>query len=161
MLPKEPCIGYDLPAITCTSLNNGISCFVPRQNATIFKNCISVAANGDAPCFYQANEFTILQDAYVLKFKNEELNQNAYLYLTSLLQKALLKYDWSNKSGWNKVKDDIISLPVYADGQIAFDIMEDFIKAVEKEVIKNVVLYNEMKFKAYEKAINKNAEIKR
>lgn len=57
--------------------------------------------------------------------------------------------------------ESIISLPVYTNGQIAFDFMEAFIKAVEKDVIKNVILYNEIKLKAYEKAINENAEIKR
>ena len=177
-MPKESQNGYDLPAITCTTQNNGISCYVPKANATIFKNCISVAANGDAPAFYQPHDFTILQDAYVLKFKGEELSHLHYLYLVALLQKILAKFVWTNKSGWEKVKLEKILLPVLpslrtseasaaihrnnidchesanADSrndeflinqhnQIAFDFMEIFISAVQKEVIKSVVLWRQ------------------
>ncbi len=150
-LPKEPTSKCDLPAITCTSDNQGISCYVPRQNAEILKNVISVAANGDAPAFYQLNEFTILQDAYALKFTEKELNSSCYLYLTSLLQKILQKYNWNNKSGWTKVSQEFIYLPTYPNNKIAFDFMESFIKALEKGSIKSVVEFSEMKLNAYKK----------
>lgn len=139
-LPKEPNKNYNLPAITCTTQNNGISCYVPKDNATIFKNCISVAANGDAPAFYQQHNFTILQDAYVLKFKYKELEYSHYLYLVTLLQKILTKYDWTNKSGWEKVKLENIKLPTQ-EGKIAFDFMESFIKELELERIKELGSY--------------------
>ena len=140
-LPKETNGDYNLPAITCTTQNNGISCYVPREKATIFKNCISVAANGDAPAFYQQHDFTILQDAYVLKFKGEELNNLHYLYFVSLLQKILTKFDWNNKSGWEKVKQEIIELPISKDGTIAFEFMENYIKELEAERIKELEAY--------------------
>lgn len=140
-MPKETNGDYNLPAITCTTQNNGISCYVPREKATIFKNCISVAANGDAPAFYQQHDFTILQDAYVLKFKGEELNNLHYLYFVSLLQKILTKFDWNNKSGWEKVKQEIIELPISKDGTIAFEFMENYIKELEAERIKELEAY--------------------
>lgn len=140
-MPKETNGDYNLPAITCTTQNNGISCYVPREKATIFKNCISVAANGDAPAFYQRHDFTILQDAYVLKFKGEELNNLHYLYFVSLLQKILTKFDWNNKSGWEKVKQEIIELPISKDGTIAFEFMENYIKELEAERIKELEAY--------------------
>ncbi|MCR2065854.1 hypothetical protein, partial [Campylobacter helveticus] len=117
-LPTEPSAECDLPAITCTSVNQGIACYMPRGGAKILKNVISVAANGDAPAFYQPHEFAILQDAYALRFRSEfmqdgaELSSLCYLYLTSLLQKILQKYNWNNKSGWAKVSQEIISLPI-------------------------------------------------
>ena len=140
-LPKEASGDYNLPAITCTTQNNGISCYVPREKATIFKNCISVAANGDAPAFYQPHDFTILQDAYVLKFKGEELSDLHYLYFVSLLQKILTKFDWNNKSGWEKVKQEKIELPISKDGTIAFEFMENYIKELETERIKELEAY--------------------
>ena len=117
-LPTEPTEECDLPAITCTSANQGIACYMPRNGAEILKNVISVAANGDAPAFYQPHDFAILQDAYALRFKSEliqeslELSPLCYLYLTALLQKVLQKYNWNDKSGWAKVSQEIISLPV-------------------------------------------------
>ncbi|EAK3666300.1 SAM-dependent DNA methyltransferase [Campylobacter upsaliensis] len=117
-LPTEPTAECDLPAITCTSANQGIACYMPRNGAEILKNVISVAANGDAPAFYQPHDFAILQDAYALRFKSEliqesvELSPLCYLYLTALLQKVLQKYNWNDKSGWAKVSQEIISLPI-------------------------------------------------
>ncbi|WP_299327831.1 restriction endonuclease subunit S [uncultured Helicobacter sp.] len=117
-LPTEPTEECDLPAITCTSANQGIACYMPRNGAEILKNVISVAANGDAPAFYQPHDFAILQDAYALRFKSEliqesvELSPLCYLYLTALLQKVLQKYNWNDKSGWAKVSQEIISLPI-------------------------------------------------
>ncbi|WP_270982974.1 N-6 DNA methylase [Campylobacter helveticus] len=143
-LPTEPSAECDLPAITCTSVNQGIACYMPRNGAKILKNVISVAANGDAPAFYQPHEFAILQDAYALRFRSEfmqgELSSLCYLYLTSLLQKILQKYNWNNKSGWAKVSKEFITLPVLNE-QIAFDYMESYIKALEAERLQELEAY--------------------
>ncbi|WP_333721475.1 hypothetical protein [Campylobacter helveticus] len=119
---------------------------MPRMGAKILKNVISVAANGDAPAFYQPHEFAILQDAYALRFRSEfmqdgaELSSLCYLYLTSLLQKILQKYNWNNKSGWAKVSKEFISLPVLNE-QIAFDFMESYIKELEAERLQELEAY--------------------
>ena len=42
-----------------------------------------------------------------------------------------------------------ISLPTHANGEIAFDFMESFIKVIQKESIKNAALWNDKKLKAY------------
>ena len=145
-LPTEPSAECDLPAITCTSVNQGIACYMPRGGAKILKNVISVAANGDAPAFYQPHEFAILQDAYALRFRSEfmqdgaELSSLCYLYLTSLLQKILQKYNWNNKSGWAKVSKEFITLPVLNE-QIAFDFMESYIKELEAERLQELEAY--------------------
>ncbi|EOC5018355.1 restriction endonuclease subunit S [Campylobacter upsaliensis] len=145
-LPTEPSVECDLPAITCTSANQGIACYMPRMGAKILKNVISVAANGDAPAFYQPHEFAILQDAYALRFRSEfmqdgaELSSLCYLYLTSLLQKILQKYNWNNKSGWAKVSKEFITLPVLNE-QIAFDFMESYIKELEAERLQELEAY--------------------
>ena len=151
-LPTEPTEECDLPAITCTSANQGIACYMPRNEAEILKNVISVAANGDAPAFYQPHDFAILQDAYALRFKGELIQESVklsplcYLYLTALLQKILQKYNWNNKSGWTKVSQEIISLPVFPKAeskgyQIAFDYMESYIKALEAERLQELEAY--------------------
>lgn len=146
MLPTQANKEFCLPAITCQTANQGVSCYVPKEGASIFKNMISVAANGDAPAFYQPREFTILQDAYVLKFKNYELTPLQYLYVTTALQKVLTKFDWSNKSGWEKVKQEFISLPVLPSCnenkfEIAFEYMESYIKELEAERLEELEAY--------------------
>ena len=144
----------DLPATTCSNSNQMLTCYVPRKGATILKNCISVTANGDATCFYQPNEFTILQDSYAIKAKNE-CSENVYLYFVAVLQKVLkVKYSWTNKSGWNKLKNDTIWLPINPEGEIDFDYMEKYISAIIKTKIKNVVLEINKKLELYKQTQN-------
>ncbi|WP_236845875.1 restriction endonuclease subunit S [Campylobacter devanensis] len=140
-LPSNKINDFVLPAITCTTENNGISCYVKKENATIFKNCISVAANGDAPVFYHSNEFTILQDAYVIDFKDKKLNKKENLFFTALLKKALKKFDWANKSGWERVKNENILLPTTQNGEINFEFMESFVAELEAERVAELEAY--------------------
>lgn len=140
-LPENATQEYDLPALTCARENQGLSCYVPRNEATILKNVISVAANGDAPAFYQSQEFTILQDAYAIRFKDKELNSSQYLFLTTLLQKVLTQFNWSNKSGWERVKKEKILLPIDKQENIAFDYMESYIAELEAERVKELEAY--------------------
>ena len=103
---------YDIPARTATTQKQGLSCFVPREKCTVLKNMISVSANGDYCAFYHDSDFTILQDSYALQGKGYELNEAIALYLVSAMRKALSKrYNWNNKSGWEKIKKEVISLP--------------------------------------------------
>ncbi|WP_104686949.1 restriction endonuclease subunit S [Helicobacter felis] len=129
-LPTEPTEGY-IPAITCTTQNNGIACYMPKEGAEVLENMISVGANGDAPAFYQSREFALLQDCYALKFKGQELNRVQYLFLVVCLNKMLAKYNWNNKSGWTKVSKEQILLPHTPNGEIAFEAMEAFIKELQ------------------------------
>ncbi len=140
-LPNVPDEIFNLPAVTCTAYNNGISCYVPRSGATVLKNMLSIAANGDAPAFYHSNEFTILQDAYALKFKSKELNPNEYLFLLVLLQKVLLKFNWSNKSGWQKVKQEKISLPMDKQSNVNWEFMGQTIKQTQSQLAKLIQSY--------------------
>ena len=128
--------------------------YLVKKFHKILKNCISVTANGDATCFYQPNEFTILQDSYAIKAKNE-CSENVYLYFVAVLQKVLkVKYSWINKSGWNKLKNDTIWLPINPDGEIDFDYMEKYISAIIKTKIKNVVLEINKKLELYKQTQN-------
>lgn len=133
----------DLPATTCSNQNQMLTCYVPRKGATILKNCISVTANGDATCYYQPSEFTVLQDSYAIKSKIN-CSENSYLYFVSVLQKLLKsKYSWTNKSGWNKVKEELIMLPAI-NGEISFDYMEKHIEKLKQKYVEELKqAYNE------------------
>ena len=103
---------FDLPARTATTQNQGLSCYVPRDLATILKNKISVSANGDYCAFWHDEEFTILQDSYALDGNGFELNTELALYIVTAMQKALApKYNWNNKSGWEKIRKGIFPSP--------------------------------------------------
>lgn len=142
---------YCLPALTAGIENQGLSCYVPRENATILKNVISVSANGanTGAMFYQPNDFTVLQDSYAIKYKHEtsKITENIYLYLITTLQKVIRgNYDWSKKAGWERIKKCEIVLPVINEsgdiGSIDYKYMDDYImvhkKIAMQKLLKNI-----------------------
>lgn len=150
---------YDIPARTATTQKQGLSCFVPRDKCTVLKNMISVSANGDYCAFYHDTDFTILQDSYALKGRGYELNETIALYLISAMKRTLGdRYNWNNKSGWEKIKNEVISLPTltnpdntpvidpahkyHPEGYIPdWEYMQDYIKELEQDYIKELEQY--------------------
>ncbi|GAA8773999.1 restriction endonuclease subunit S [Helicobacter pylori] len=143
-LPKEKTPTHELPALTAGILNQGLNNFVPKENATILKNVISISANGanTGATFYQSHEFCVLQDAYAIEFiGDKKLNDKEYLFFVCAISKVIYnnsKYEWTNKAGWNKVKNELISLPLKPTAKtqtlkdIDFDFMEKFIAELEQ-----------------------------
>lgn len=144
-LPNEPKHDFTLPALTAGIQNQGLNNYVPRENATILKNVISISANGanTGATFYQNQAFTILQDAYAIKwiFTDDILKNGHYLYLTTSISKTIYgHYEWSNKAGWERIKSEKIHLPT-KNGKIDFDFMERFIAELEAERITKLEAY--------------------
>ena len=134
---------YSLPALTAGLENQGLAYYVPRDNATILKNVISVSANGanTGVMFYQPNEFTVLQDSYAIEYKDRILNSKEYLFVLSALQKTIrFRFDWSNKAGWEKIKNEEITLP-FLNGEIYFSYMEKYIEELEALRIEELEAY--------------------
>ncbi len=138
---------FCLPALTAGIENQGLAYYVPRNNATILKNVISVSANGanTGIMFYQPYDFTVLQDSYAIKYKYEELSEKSYLYLLVALQKSIrYRFDWSNKAGWEKIKKEKITVPFYRE-KIYFEYMEEYIEKIENLYIKKIEEYLSLK----------------
>ncbi|UOR42147.1 restriction endonuclease subunit S [Helicobacter pylori] len=165
-LPKEKTPTHELPALTAGILNQGLNNFVPKENATILKNVISISANGanTGATFYQSHEFCVLQDAYAIEFiGDKKLNDKEYLFFVCAISKVIYnnsKYEWTNKAGWNKVKNELISLPLKPtantqtlDG-IDFHFMRTFINALMKQTIQGVAEYCDAKIQATKEFIS-------
>lgn len=143
-LPSVATDEYDLPALTAGIQNQGLNSYVPRNNATILKNVISISANGanTGATFYQSKEFTVLQDAYAIKwiYSDDNLTDNQYLYFVVAISKTIYgNYEWTNKAGWERIKNNKISLPVTPDGEIDWDFMQNLISAESRLAIRGVV----------------------
>ena len=145
--PSEVKEGFEIPARTATTTNQGLSCYVPRDSCTVLNNKISVSANGDFAAFWHDSEFTILQDSYALGGNGYELTSGIALYSIACMYRTLgNRYNWTNKSGWNKIRNEVIELPVideidtthkyHKDGYIPdFEYMEKYIAELESERI--------------------------
>lgn len=149
-LPKQRQGEYTLPCLTSSFNNQGLNYFAPKDGATILKDVISIPSNSDVyRAYFQPNEFTVLSDAYALRwiFEGVELTTNQYLFVVQSINKVtdLPIYSYKKKlGGWNVVKKKYIQLPVKNE-RIDYRAMEVLISALKKLSIKDVVQYADQK----------------
>ena len=147
-LAKQMQYKYTLPCLTSSFKNQGLNYFAPKDNATVLKNVISIPSNSDVyRAYYQPNDFTVLSDAYAIRWIFDGINllPNQYLFSVQCINKVtdLSIYSYKNKlGGWNVVKDKYIQLPIKND-KPNYEIMETLISAIQKLLIKDVVLYTD------------------
>lgn len=164
-LPKEPKGEYSLPCLTSSFLNQGLNYYAPRKDASILKDVISIPSNSDVyRAYYQSRDFTVLSDAYAIEWKygNIKISPKQYLFLVSSINQVtdLPIYSYKNKlGGWNVVKEKDISLPTL-DDEIDYALMETLISAIQKLVIKDVVLYADREIEATKRVIDKTSKSK-
>lgn len=147
-LPGNPQDEYVLPCLTSSFMNQGLNYYAPRDGATILKNVISIPSNSDVyRAYYQSQEFTVLSDAYAVRWKTGEtaITARQYLFIVMCINKVTDRPIYSHKNklgGWNVVKNMYIQLP-QVDGKIDFDYMDALISAIQKKSIKDVALYTD------------------
>ncbi len=156
---------FSLPLINCKDGDNGVMYYGRKKDFTSHKNVLSIIYNGpptEGQTYFQ-DEIGLYTDAYIVGLKNDVIaNKEIGLYLTTAINKAIhnrekKKYSRGNKATWeNKVENDKIILPVktdcngnavidneckyHPDGYIPdFEYMERYIKALEKQVISEVI----------------------
>lgn len=162
-LPKQATDEYVLPCLTSSFQNQGLNYYAPKEGATVLNNVISIPSNSDVyRAYYQSRDFTVLSDAYAIRWKSDEikLSPNQYLFMVMCINKVtdLPIYSYKNKlGGWNVVKEKYIRLPE-KNGEIYFDYMDTFISAIKKLAIKDVVEYSSAKISANKKLHTVNKE---
>ncbi|MGU9545694.1 restriction endonuclease subunit S [Bacillus cereus] len=131
---------FDTPGITATNKNNGIGFYVHGDDHNLLENILTVSANGTNTGFiaYQPRPIAIAQDSYAIRLK-EPCTKNAYLYLASAISKfSNIKYNYLYKAGWTRLSKEKISLPVYKDGSINIQLMDEYIKVIQKKVFRTL-----------------------
>ena len=103
-LPKQPTDDYVLPCLTSSFQNQGLNYYAPKAGATVLKNVISIPSNSDVyRAYYQTRDFTVLSDAYAIRWKSKEieLSPNQYLFMVMCINKVtdLPIYSYKNKLG--------------------------------------------------------------
>ncbi|MCV3439828.1 restriction endonuclease subunit S [Campylobacter lari] len=145
-----------IPVVTNSGLNNGISGYVslePTENGNIITYSDTTTSEG---IFYQPRSFigySHVQGLYPLSYI-DKWNIYSLLYFVSAFKKSAYgRFDYGNKFNRNIAKELQIYLPINSNGDINFDFIETFIKAIQKEVINDVVLHNEERIQATKKII--------
>ena len=144
------------PYLCASSENNGVSSYIEYNEDYLEEgNCIFIGGKTFVVS-YQENDFFSNDShnlALYLNDSNERTKLNL-LYITTCVFKSLShKYSWGNSVSKAKIKCDKISLPS-KNGKPDFAIMKTFISAIQKLVIKDVVLYSNRKIAAIKEVLS-------
>ena len=149
------------PYLTAKEGNNSVAGYVSYDEDFLDEgNCVFIGGK-TSTVTYQKDDFFSNDSHNLLLYPKEELSEETFLYLVSAVKNIMKqKYAWSNSVSYKKIQKDIFCLPIQTDdsgkpvidagktyspkGYIPdWDYMEKYIKATEKEIIKEVVLYKD------------------
>lgn len=151
---------YTLPIVNAKHGENGIMFYGDKNIFDSEEMTIDIVQNGavaTGDVYPQPQRTGVLWDAYLIKSIKHKDSRESLFYFTATIQKSIKqKFCYEFKATWERVKEEMISLPVTPDGSPDYAFMETFISAVQKLVIKDVVLYADKKIAATKQAVHKN-----
>ena len=133
--------------------NNGIIGKSDVEASVFLRETITIDMFGNA--FYRQFPYKMVTHARVFSLSPSfDITDRVGLYLACALHFLPNLFGYENMCSWEKIKDKKIPLPLTLSGEIDFDFMELFIRAVQKTVIKDVVLFTDEKIKATKRIVN-------
>lgn len=147
----------NIPLISHQNTDNGVVKYIKKLNDRHifdYRYTISLADRGVFYASTQFENFHIGTRVKALVFKDKNtISKEIRLFFVSTINKLQILFKDYLINATNKLPELKITLPTDSSGNLAFDFMENTIKALQKEIIKNVVLYNDTKIKATKKCI--------
>ncbi len=135
------------PYLCASAENNAVSSYISYDGKYLDKgNCVFIGGKTFVVTYQEKDFYSNDSHNLVLYLKNEEeKNRLSQLYLATCINKSLgHKYSWGDSISNRKIQTDKVSLPVQ-NNQPNYEIMETFISAIQKLVIKDLVLYVDKK----------------
>lgn len=147
-----------VPYLCASSVNNGVSSYISYKEELVEKgNCIFIGGKTFVVSYQEKDFFSNDSHNLALYVKDLQPTKLNQLYLATCVYKGLShKYTWGDSISGTKIKSDRIMLPITSDDSPDYAFMETFISAVQKLVIKDVVLYADKKIAATKQAVHKN-----
>ena len=144
------------PYLCASAENNGVSSYISYKNELLENgNCIFIGGKTFVVSYQKDNFYSNDSHNLALYLKEQNVTKSNQLYLATCIRKGLShKYSWGDSISGSKIKSDKFQLPLTKNNEIDYATMETFIKAVEKLVIKDVVLYADSKIKATKEVVS-------
>lgn len=137
------------PYLCASSENNSVSSYIKYdENYLEDGNCIFIGGKTFVVSYQEHNFYSNDSHNLALYLNNQDARTKLpQLYLATCVYKSLShKYSWGDSVSKAKIKYDRISLPT-KDGKPDYKEMELLISAVQKLIIKDVVIYSKEKLK--------------
>ena len=140
----------EVPYLCASAENNAVSSYIKYNEDFLDEgNCIFIGGKTFVVS-YQENDF-FSNDSHNLALyhkKSELRNLKNQLFLSTCIKKSLQhQYSWGDSISNKKIQKDVIKLPI-KNNSPNYPFMETFISAIQKLVIKDVVLYADKKINA-------------
>ena len=145
-----------VPYLCAGSKNNSVSSYIQYDDSFLEKgNCIFIGGKTFVLSYQKDDFFSNDSHNLALYLQEADVTKANQLYLATCVYKSLShKYSWGNSISKAKIKTDNVFLPV-KDGKPDYESMELLISAVQKLVIKDVVLYANQKIAATKEVVAK------
>ncbi len=147
----------NVPYLCASADNNAVSSYISYDEKYLDKgNCIFIGGKTFVVT-YQENDFYSNDSHNLILHINESSAKDklSQLYLATCINRSLgYKYTWGDSISKTKIQKDMVSLPTKGKNP-DYTIMNTFISAIQKLVIKDVVLYANEKIAATRAVVNK------
>ena len=143
----------NFPYVVRTALNNGVKGYLNESEEFLNEGNTISFGQDTATMFYQEKPYFTGDKIKIFKPKHNFFNKKQAMYFITSMSKVFSSFSWgSARFNVDTINNQYIQLPVAADGSPDYEAMETLISAVQKLVIKDVVLYADRKIAAAKKA---------
>lgn len=154
-LKKDDQLQGDIPFVMAGTTNTGVVNYISNPVALFPSNSITVDIFGNS--FYRSYDFGAGDDTGVYWSNNRIYAKETMLFLTTAVAKSLYgKFDFGNKLRSSQSLDFVMQLPSNNE-QPDFTLMNTLISAIQKLVIKDVVLYANREIEATKIAVDRKS----
>jgi hypothetical protein len=136
------------PYVVRTSLNNGIRGFINEDEQYLNDGNTISFGQDTATMFYQEQPYFTGDKIKIVKSKDTKFNKLNAQFFIATMTKSFSSFSWGSSSYNIKIiGNQQIQLPIHND-KPNYELIETFITAIQKLVIKEVVLFADRKIEA-------------
>jgi hypothetical protein len=160
---QTPDSQYCIPLVNAKHGDNGIMYYGDSNVFDAVDMTIDIVQNGavaTGDVYPQPQMTGVLWDAYLIKASRHQDNTETLIYLSTAIKKSIKKkYTYDNKAYWEQVKRDSIMLPVTSAGDIDYQFMETYIRAIEKLTIQKVKDWRDKEISTTKEIVDKDLNV--
>lgn len=137
-------VSGDIPFVGRSSTGNGLQSEVSVEDTKVIDgNSITIGMVGEPTAFYHKYSFTCSQNILVLQL-NDNMNEHTAMFLNTVLNKHLdaKGYGYGHPVSLLRIRRDVIQLPVTPNGEPDWNFMEQYMKRIENDIMKDININN-------------------
>ena len=139
-LTKQDQVSGNKPFVGSTDSNNGITSFCGNTNSSEDENILGVNYNGSVvENFYHPYKALFSDDVKRFHLKQIQGNKYVYLYLKNCILKQQVKYQYGYKFNEQRMKEQVIMVPMTNDGNPDYEHMENYMHNIENRLLKRYI----------------------